>query len=287
MRSNEFRQFFSNIHRKQQFQIITIVIFWSLTENQSELKTMLSIAAKNKIEELLGKIEIQATCLNVTELEGLFYALVITPELIAPSEWIPIVFDNEIPECDSKDTLQQLISELIHVYNHYNTLYINGNIRFPYTLSKTLEPDLVDAMLDWNFGFLKGLELRMEFWNSGIFAEKMKLEKDPIAEIIKVITFISDPEYEDSDFFISILKNKPVELSDEAFLGLTMNEFLETLPDMVNMLQRFASVLKKTNGRVLNQPQVQSKKIGRNDPCFCGSGNKYKKCCGVSGVLEA
>jgi preprotein translocase subunit SecA len=22
------------------------------------------------------------------------------------------------------------------------------------------------------------------------------------------------------------------------------------------------------------------KKIGRNDPCTCGSGKKYKKCCG-------
>ncbi|GAJ19710.1 unnamed protein product, partial [marine sediment metagenome] len=25
---------------------------------------------------------------------------------------------------------------------------------------------------------------------------------------------------------------------------------------------------------------VGSKKIGRNDPCPCGSGKKYKKCCG-------
>ena len=24
-------------------------------------------------------------------------------------------------------------------------------------------------------------------------------------------------------------------------------------------------------------------KIGRNDPCLCGSGKKYKKCCGASG----
>ncbi len=23
-------------------------------------------------------------------------------------------------------------------------------------------------------------------------------------------------------------------------------------------------------------------KIGRNDPCPCGSGKKYKKCCGVN-----
>jgi len=26
-------------------------------------------------------------------------------------------------------------------------------------------------------------------------------------------------------------------------------------------------------------PQILSKKPGRNDPCPCGSGKKYKKCC--------
>ena len=25
---------------------------------------------------------------------------------------------------------------------------------------------------------------------------------------------------------------------------------------------------------------VKEHKIGRNDPCICGSGKKYKKCCG-------
>jgi SWIM/SEC-C metal-binding protein len=27
---------------------------------------------------------------------------------------------------------------------------------------------------------------------------------------------------------------------------------------------------------------VTSQKIGRNDPCPCGSGKKYKKCCGMN-----
>lgn len=27
--------------------------------------------------------------------------------------------------------------------------------------------------------------------------------------------------------------------------------------------------------------QARSSKTGRNDPCLCGSGKKYKKCCGV------
>ncbi len=31
------------------------------------------------------------------------------------------------------------------------------------------------------------------------------------------------------------------------------------------------------------QPVVKKdKKVGRNDPCPCGSGKKYKKCCGAN-----
>ena len=30
-----------------------------------------------------------------------------------------------------------------------------------------------------------------------------------------------------------------------------------------------------------DQSQPVSKHIGRNDPCPCGSGKKYKKCCGA------
>ena len=28
------------------------------------------------------------------------------------------------------------------------------------------------------------------------------------------------------------------------------------------------------------QPREAEKKVGRNEPCLCGSGKKYKKCCG-------
>ncbi len=33
---------------------------------------------------------------------------------------------------------------------------------------------------------------------------------------------------------------------------------------------------------LLNRPKPKEaeKKVGRNEPCPCGSGNKYKKCCG-------
>jgi len=35
-----------------------------------------------------------------------------------------------------------------------------------------------------------------------------------------------------------------------------------------------------TEGKIVKGEPVSSNKVGRNDPCPCGSGQKYKKCCG-------
>ena len=38
-----------------------------------------------------------------------------------------------------------------------------------------------------------------------------------------------------------------------------------------------------SKGEAPKKPVVRkSKKIGRNEPCPCGSGKKYKKCCGLT-----
>ena len=41
--------------------------------------------------------------------------------------------------------------------------------------------------------------------------------------------------------------------------------------------------LQEGGGSTENKPSgtiVKGKKVGRNDPCPCGSGKKYKNCCG-------
>jgi preprotein translocase subunit SecA len=35
-----------------------------------------------------------------------------------------------------------------------------------------------------------------------------------------------------------------------------------------------------SDGTLQQQPVKNTKKVGRNDPCPCGSGKKYKQCCG-------
>lgn len=36
------------------------------------------------------------------------------------------------------------------------------------------------------------------------------------------------------------------------------------------------------DGKNIQTPVKAEPKIGRNDPCSCGSGKKYKKCCGAN-----
>jgi preprotein translocase subunit SecA len=45
---------------------------------------------------------------------------------------------------------------------------------------------------------------------------------------------------------------------------------------------KYTVTTNREDGGSSRQPQKRAvKKVGRNDPCPCGSGKKYKKCCGA------
>lgn len=58
-------------------------------------------------------------------------------------------------------------------------------------------------------------------------------------------------------------------------------EWLYTLPQWDNLLseERRKELYKEEKS---SRTVVKPPKIGRNDPCPCGSGKKYKKCCGAN-----
>ena len=57
-------------------------------------------------------------------------------------------------------------------------------------------------------------------------------------------------------------------------------EFQKKKQRELEQARSVSSASADTNG---NAPRRTGEKIGRNDPCFCGSGKKYKKCHGVDG----
>lgn len=63
--------------------------------------------------------------------------------------------------------------------------------------------------------------------------------------------------------------------------------YMEHIHDSELMRNRSTKMKEFGKKRILRQkqkqdtPKVASSKVGRNDPCLCGSGKKYKKCCGI------
>ncbi len=56
----------------------------------------------------------------------------------------------------------------------------------------------------------------------------------------------------------------------------TPSNIVRSLEEPANAIRRTSRFGSKT---ILNDP---SKQTGRNDPCPCGSGKKFKKCCGAA-----
>ena len=52
----------------------------------------------------------------------------------------------------------------------------------------------------------------------------------------------------------------------------------EGLP--LSELSNVAAMMRGTSSGTLQPVSVGKPKVGRNDPCPCGSGKKFKKCCG-------
>lgn len=81
---------------------------------------------------------------------------------------------------------------------------------------------------------------------------------------------------EDSDVVVNIDFEKLFKLMIEY-----KAEHLYKLPQwdgIFNEETRKRLTLEQKNARTI----VKGEKIGRNDPCPCGSGKKYKKCCGAN-----
>ena len=80
----------------------------------------------------------------------------------------------------------------------------------------------------------------------------------------------------------------PASVKDAPQVGILMPQFLAKIPGVRELLkQRYGRIHQlvaekphiKSNRKA--SPVVTQPTPGRNDPCSCGSGKKYKKCCGA------
>lgn len=77
-------------------------------------------------------------------------------------------------------------------------------------------------------------------------------------------------QIEGYDMFLELINNIKQET-----IKYVLNVNVNRIPQRQKVAEEVA-----TNQEGGNKPVVKEAKIGRNDPCPCGSGKKYKKCCG-------
>jgi len=80
---------------------------------------------------------------------------------------------------------------------------------------------------------------------------------------------------EESDELVAATAPKPARTASTTLTDFTRNIQRKKQREL-DELQYVGS-----GAEVGQQPVVKGKKVGRNDPCPCGSGKKYKKCCGA------
>jgi uncharacterized protein len=200
--------------------------------------------------------------MGLSEFDGFCAGLLVCPELITPNEWLQRVWgedeDSEPPFDDIADA-RKLIAMLTDHYNDVVTMLRRrqGNYAAIYDVDTRHDQTLWEI---WIEGFAAAIELRPESW----VAMARNVDEDIVAAFSCMVALIDIARGE------SDLPAKTIEEMTQSAPGL--------IPGLVETL--YDARLALEQGPVV-RPVVRVK-TGRNDPCPCGSGKKYKKCCGLN-----
>ena len=106
-------------------------------------------------------------------------------------------------------------------------------------------------------------------------------EREKLDEKDVLIDRLSDIQNEIRKIINQIEKEGKRE-EDKSYDEIRELKKYEALNDIIDKIRKTgrAKPVKQADRLYINQPIVKGPKIGRNEPCPCGSGKKYKKCCG-------
>lgn len=217
----------------------------------------------DRLSALLHALPFDNMPMSLSELDGYLTGVLACPEMIPPSEWLPHVW-GETDEAHFPD--QKTAEDTIGaVMTHYNS------VADTMTQSHSIEPIYeIDPNSD---------ETLWEPWVNG-FTHAMALRQDAWDRLLDR----TDDETRSSMIFLMALQDINIgesKLTQEEIDAIDI-EAPNLIPNCVaTILQHSRPELSGTVAANLpGSPYKATSKPGRNDPCSCGSGRKYKLCCG-------
>ncbi|NTZ84929.1 UPF0149 family protein [Burkholderia metallica] len=243
---------------------------------------MMKLLAQADLDELdaflLSDITSDET-LTLPAVDGYLTAIVAGPVTLLPSEWLPGIWGPAPDDAPAFDTVEQAQRVFDLLMRHYN-----GIIR-----SLERNPDEFRPVFDtvtyadddreyrdaeaWAAGFMQGVALARKYWQS-LFDNPQGQEWMRPLRLLGADETASDEA-----------------ASAEAALMLDPvgREILaDRIPAGIAGIYRYWLPYRKAvhERHLAATAQRSEPKIGRNDPCPCGSGKKFKKCCGATSTLH-
>ncbi|MBK4733292.1 UPF0149 family protein [Noviherbaspirillum pedocola] len=215
----------------------------------------------NELDKFLMSERCSDECMTMDALHGYLTALAIGPQEVPFAEWLPRVWGpspEDAPEFKSDAEHKRITGLIARVMNDIITTFeVAPNEYEPLFLELDYQGrKLLDAE-SWAWGFCEGMELKADAWQP--------LWDSDQAELLRPIYLLGAEEIEEEEL---PLVDNPVKCDKLAI------EIEAAIP----MIRRFWAPLRKS---AVETVQRDAPKLGRNDPCPCGSGKKYKKCCGA------
>ena len=226
----------------------------------------------DRLQGALNAIPAERDGMTIAELDGYVAALIVCPDTILPSEWLSGVWGGEHEFAD----VAEAEATIAAVMGHYNRIARELAERpEDYAPVLEIEPNGGETLWEpWIDGFERAMRLRPDAW------EEIALSDDEEASAsVSMIVALNDFYYGRSE-----LTEEAEDELDRLAPGM-IPEFVRNL----NAWTKFRQIGKHGRGgagfhapSVHDDPLAFGRKVGRNEPCPCGSGRKYKRCCGAN-----
>jgi uncharacterized protein len=224
-----------------------------------DLGTPLSQAELEQLEALLDSDIFRGEAMLLDEMQGLFFAVASSPDLVAASQWMPEAL-GETPAFEDPAQAQQVLDLIMRFYNQSVAAAATDNFELILYRTETEEIDYAA----WCGGYLTGVDLAETDWyDAG--------DPDEVGELLFPLLVLADALPEEEKRSIKPAEWRRLVQSCEESLG-----------DTLARIHSYWMVLRTPPSTV----RRDAPKTGRNDPCPCGSGRKWKQCCGAAGLLH-
>ena len=114
------------------------------------------------LETFLMSDRVPESCMRLSELDGFLTAIAIGPELIMPSEWLPVIWGEGEPVFESDEELQSVVGAIFMRHEEILRSIEQEPDAYEPLLEETLDGQMLAT--NWAAGFMDGAALRKDAW---------------------------------------------------------------------------------------------------------------------------